>query len=204
MVTSPTRGDGKTTVATNLAIALAQDQQRVILVDGDLRHPQVAFRLGVADSVHYGLDAVLVDGRPLRDALVAVDIGGGELRVLAGGHSPGASVILGSRRMRSLLAKLSEIADIVIVDTPPLLAVSDAIPLIGQVSGTLLVARMNGTKTDELTKASQIIAQASGKVIGVVATGIRTGGLAGFGGYGYGDGYEAEAEAEGNVLSAQP
>jgi capsular exopolysaccharide synthesis family protein len=201
MVTSPGLGDGKTTVATNLAVALARDEQRVIIVDGDLHRPQVASRLGVADQVPYGLDAVLVDRRPLKEALVKVDAGAGQLRVLAGGVNPSASVILGSKQMRAMLAKLSEVSDIVILDTPPLLTVSDAIPLVGQVSGTLLVARLDFTKGNELARAGQVVSNASGNVIGLVATGVRAGGLPGRGrdhyGYGYGYGHEADGDAAG-------
>src|SRR4029453_7965684 len=119
------RGDGKTTVRANLAGALAEDGRNVIAVDCDLRRPQLAKRLGVADQVNFGLDSVLIDRRALEEALVDVEVEGGQLRLLPGGSPPNPSVLLGSGRMRRLLALLREDADIVVIDTPPLLAVSD-------------------------------------------------------------------------------
>ena len=195
MITGPSRGDGKTTVATNLAVALAQDDRTVILVDCDLRRPQVATQLGIADRVPYGLEAVLGDKRALGKAIVPVDVGGGRLGVLAGGVSPTPSVLLGSERMRALIAKLSEAADMVVLDTPPLLAVSDALPLASQVTGTVMVARLNRTTRDELRSANRLVTNAAGTVLGVVATGIRTGRPYGFNGYGYGYGYETDEDA---------
>jgi capsular exopolysaccharide synthesis family protein len=198
IVASPTHQDGKTTVATNLAIALAQDERNVILVDGDLRRPQVAKRLGVEEQVNYGLDAVLVDRQSLANALVTIDVGGGRLRILPGASPPpNPSVLLGSQKMRTLLAELSERVDIVIIDTPPLLSVSDAIPLLDQVSGTVLVARLDHTSRDGLRRTRQLISTAGGHMLGVAATGSRGGQLYGYDGYGYGYGYETAVAANG-------
>src|SRR4029453_10287920 len=100
------RGDGKTTVAANLARALAEDGRNVIAVDCDLRRPQLAKRPGVGDEVNFGLDWVLTARRTVHDALVDVEVEGGQLRVLPGGSPPNPSVLLGSNRMRTLLAEL--------------------------------------------------------------------------------------------------
>jgi capsular exopolysaccharide synthesis family protein len=192
LVASPARGDGKTTVAANLARALAEDGKDVIAVDCDLRRPQLARRLGVGDEVNFGVDSVLIDRRKVDEALVDVEIEGGRLRVLPGGSPPNPSVLLGSERMRSLIAELRESTDMVIIDTPPLLAVSDAIPLQEQVSGTVLVARMDHTSKDGVRKAISYIATAGGNVLGFVATGIQLGGVGGTDAYGYGYGYTSE------------
>jgi capsular exopolysaccharide synthesis family protein len=192
IITSPAHSEGKTTVAVNLAIALAQDEREVILVDGDLRRPQVAGRVG-ADA-RIGLDAVLVEDRTVEDALVEMDVGGGRLRVLSGGtRAPNPAVLLGSARMRSLIAQLSEQADILVIDTPPILSVSDAIPLLEQVSGTVLVARIDHTSRDALRRSEQVITAAGGSLLGVVATGTRLGGLYGYADYGY---YESVPDAD--------
>ena len=198
LVCSPTRGDGKTTVAANLARALAEDGRNVIAVDCDLRRPQLAKRLGVADQVNFGVDSVLIDRRELGEALVDVEVEGGRLRVLPGGSPPNPSVLLGSDAMRALLSHLREDADMVIVDTPPLLAVSDAVPLQEQVSGTVLVARMAHTSRDGVSKANALISSASGNLLGFVATGVQVGGLGGYDAYGYGYGYTAENGASAN------
>jgi capsular exopolysaccharide synthesis family protein len=192
IITSPAHSEGKTTVAVNLAIALAQDEREVILVDGDLRRPQVAGRVG-ADA-RIGLDAVLVEDRDIESALVEMDVGGGRLRVLSGGTAaPNPAVLLGSARMRSLLAQLSEQADMLVIDTPPILSVSDAIPLLEQVSGTVLVARIDHTSRDALRRSEQVITAAGATLLGVVATGTRLGGLYGYADYGY---YEAVPDVD--------
>jgi capsular exopolysaccharide synthesis family protein len=196
LIASPTRGDGKTTVAANLARALAEDGRKVIAVDCDLRRPQLAKRLGVADQVNFGLDSVLIDRREVNDALVDVEVEGGQLRVLPGGSPPNPSVLLGSESMRTLIAKLRESGDMVILDTPPLLAVSDAIPLQEQVSGTVLVARMDHTGRDGVRKASAFISTAGGNLLGFVATGVQLGGVGGHA-YAYGYGYTAEGAENG-------
>jgi tyrosine-protein kinase len=182
VVASPIPQDGKTTVAINLAIAYALDERDVILIDGDLRRPQIAARLGKEVSV--GLDSVLVGERTLDEALSYVDVGAGRLRILPGATPPpNPAVLLGSQRMRMLLAELSEQVDIVVVDTPGLLACSDAIPLFSQASGSVIVARLDRTPTDVVRRTKQVIASAGGNVLGSVVTGATGGGLYGYYGY---------------------
>ena len=187
MVASPTKGDGKTTVSLYLAVALAMDGQNVVLIDADLRHPQIGVRLGIEPKV--GLSEVLTNQGELEDALVEVDVGDGRLRVLASGSQPpNPARLLSSRRMGSLLERLSEQADIVVVDTPPLLSVSDAVPLLERVSGAVLVAKVGTTSRDALQRMRQVIDTARGTILGAVATGSGKSGLYGYGG----DYYEAE------------
>jgi Mrp family chromosome partitioning ATPase len=105
--------------------------------------------------------------------------------------------------MRSLIARLSEQADMLVIDTPPILSVSDAIPLLEQVSGTVLVARIDHTSRDALRRSEQVIKAAGGTLLGAVATGTRLGGLYGYADYGY---YEptqevGTAQANGNERS---
>jgi receptor protein-tyrosine kinase/non-specific protein-tyrosine kinase len=193
MITSGTHGEGKTTVATNLAIALAMDDRKVVLIDGDFRKPQVARRMGVEPRA--GIESVLLGEASLDDALVPVEFDGiseyGGLYVLpCNAPPPNPSVLLGSGQMKSLLAELSEQADIVLIDTPPVLSVSDAIPLLETVSGTVLVVRLDYSTTDSVRKARQVISSARGQVLGTVATSARAAGLYEYGGYG--TGYTAE------------
>ncbi len=165
LVVSPTRGDGKTTVATYLAIALARDGQDVALVDCDLRHPQVAVRLGVEPRA--GLSEVLASQVALSEALADVDVGDGRLRVLAAGAPPpNPTRLLSSARMDSILLELSGMVDIVIVDTPPLLHVSDAIPLVERVSGVVAVAKVGSTHREALLRLRQVIDIARGRAPG--------------------------------------
>jgi capsular exopolysaccharide synthesis family protein len=185
IVTSAMHGEGKTTVASNLAIALAQDERDVILVDGDLRRPQIMSRFG--SGIEWGLDAVLLGERNVDDALLELELeGSGRLRLLPGGATaPNPAVLLGSRRMRSLLGELSARTDIVVLDTPPILSVSDAIPLLDDVSGTVLVARVDYSSRDAIRRAAQVIDAAGGSLLGAVATGTRAAGLYGYEDYSY-------------------
>ena len=139
LVTSPVQGDGKTTVATNLARAMARAGKDVVLVDADLRRPQVASRLHIPGTA--GLGAVLVDEASLSEALIEPEIDatqGGRLRVLpAGPPPPNPSELLGSQRMKDLLVELTDMSELVIIDSTPLLTVSDSLPLIEVVSGVV-------------------------------------------------------------------
>ena len=174
LIASPQHGDGKTTVATNLARSVARAGRDVILVDADLRRPRAASLLGVSEKAA-GLADVLVGEASLEAALAqpAVDaIEGGRLRVLPGGHvPPNPSELLASRRMKALLEELSGMSDLVIVDGSPLLTVSDSLPLIGAVSGVVAVVRMDATTKDAVRRLEQVIRNAGGVLLGCVGTG---------------------------------
>ena len=92
------------------------------------------------------------------------------------GATPNPSGLIGSKRMKALLAELAEQSDIVIIDTPPILAVSDVIPLLEEVSGTVLVARLDSSTRDSVLKARQVIENSRGSILGVVATGVKASG----------------------------
>ena len=198
-VTSPLKGEGKTTVATNLAVAHARANKRVILVDADLRRPQIAERMGVDPEP--GLSGVLL-GATLDEALREIQPFEGLLRVLPAGLTPpNPSELIGSKRMAALLEELTDIADVVVIDTTPLLVVSDAFPLLEKVSGTVAIARLDQTPRDAIKRMVDITHTAGGRVFGMVATGAKGPGLRRYG-YGYGDGYgkEGEVPVVGNAL----
>jgi tyrosine-protein kinase len=188
IVASPTKGDGKTTVATNLALSLAKAAKDVILVDADLRRPQAAARLGVNPEV--GLAAVLAGEATLDEALINFHLAGNAtLRVLpAGPPPPNPSELLGSERMRTVLRELSDQADIVVIDSTPVLPVSDVLPVFRESSGVVAVGRLHGTTRDSLRRFQEVVTMAGGTLLGIVATNTRSAGL--YDGYGYGYGYE--------------
>ncbi len=183
MVTSASHGEGKTTVATNLAVVMAEDGRDIILIDGDMRHPKANERLSVGSAS--GLDSVLMGERSVEDALIDLEVAGsGRLRLLPGGQgASNPAVLFGSARMHQLLDELGEQADLVLLDTPPILTVSDAIPLLEKVSGVVLIARMDYSTRDAVTRMAQIIENARGTLLGVVATATRVGAL--YGHYAY-------------------
>ena len=189
LVMSPIKGDGKTSVATHLAVAYARAGKRVILLDADLRGPQVAVRMGGESSP--GLSEVLTGGAETEEALQEIEPFGSDLRILAGGSvPPNPSEMLGSARMTTVLAQLADMCDLVLVDTAPLLVVSDAFPLLDQVAGIVGLARLEQTSRDAVERAIEVSDKAGGRVLGMVATGGKPGEAYGYGyGYTYGKAY---------------
>jgi capsular exopolysaccharide synthesis family protein len=182
LITSPLKGDGKTTVATKLALAVARTGKDVVIVDCDLRHPQVDVRLG--SSAKRGLGDVLVGEARLDDVMGVREVAGGRLRVVpAGPPPPNPAKLLTSEQMRSLLTDLERDSDLVIIDSPPALIVSDAMPLVERVSGIVVVARMSTTTRDAMQRLVSVVSTAGGKLLGVVATGAKGSGLYGYGTY---------------------
>jgi capsular exopolysaccharide synthesis family protein len=196
VITSPGQEDGKTTVAVRLAQSAARAGRSVILVDADLRRPQIGPRLGIPSSV--GLGTVLAGESDLWSALVELPVSAegdsqitaqGSLRVLpAGAAAPNPSELLSSEKMERTLREMESGADLVIVDSAAALAVSDALPLLRWTSGVVMIARLNRTTRAAIRRLQKIITSANGTLLGVVATGAPSRG--GYDGYGYGYGYK--------------
>jgi capsular exopolysaccharide synthesis family protein len=168
LITSPSAEEGKSTVLTNLAVALAQGEKRVILVDCDLRRPSLHSLLGLDPSI--GLTTMMVDDNalaspPLQDTAVP------GLQLLASGPlPPSPSDLLGSQRMDLVLAALRERADIVLLDAPPVLAVSDATVLATKVDGVLMVVSSGHTRRDSVQTAKARLEKVNARIIGAVLT----------------------------------
>ncbi|MGH2873113.1 MAG: polysaccharide biosynthesis tyrosine autokinase [Solirubrobacteraceae bacterium] len=177
LITSPGEQEGKSTVAVRLALASARAGLDVVLVDGDLRRAGATAKLGLKANV--GLGLVLAEQRPVQAALADWPLGPddvGRLRVLAAGSPPpNPAALISSAAMRDLIATLEHQADLVLIDTPAALAVSDAVPLLQSVSGVVLVARMNRSSRDTVRRLQKIIASAHGNLLGTVATGVTAG-----------------------------
>jgi capsular exopolysaccharide synthesis family protein len=190
VVTSPKQSDGKSTVAANLAAAIAIGGQPVTLIDGDLRRPTVADSLAMVDGA--GLTDVLV-GR-VKPADVIQDhpeVPG--LRVLASGAiPPNPSELLGSNMMRSLILELAEDA-MVIIDAPPLLPVTDAAVLTRSADGAIVVISHAGTLDTELAASLAHISAVHGRTLGIVFNRMRRSATSGL--YG-GDYYRYEYKPE--------
>ena len=169
LVTSAGAGEGKSTVTANLAIAVAQAGERVIVIDADLRRPRLASLFGLEEGP--GLTSVVFGRSTLRDALRPWR---GTVSVLPPGPlPPNPSEVLGSEAMANVLREAAELADVVLIDAPPLLPVTDAAVLSTLVDGTVVVARWARTETSDAEEARFTLEGVGASVVGVVLNAVR-------------------------------
>lgn len=165
VVTSSFPGEGKSTTTINLAITLADAGARVVVVDADLRRPSVATYMGLEGEV--GLTTVLIGRANLAD--VIQPWGDGRLHVLPSGQiPPNPSELLGSTSMINLLAELAQTYDIVLLDTPPLLPVTDAAILSRLTGGAVVVVGANLLQRHHLAEAMGSLDSVGARVLGIV------------------------------------
>ncbi|GAB4522573.1 MAG: hypothetical protein Fur0018_04530 [Anaerolineales bacterium] len=175
LVTSALPSEGKSTVAANLAIALAQSGKRVVLLEADLRRPSVHRYLNVPNRL--GLSAIFVQPQVYLDGnLQGTRVP--NLKVLTSGDlPPNPSELLGSERMQAIMRQIREQADILVLDTPPVMAVTDAVVLASRVDGILLVVKPGSTKTSALQTAVEQLRRVGANVIGVVLNEVQVQGF---------------------------
>ncbi len=164
LVTSAIPGEGKSTVALNLAMVLAQSGSRVCLVEGDVRRPKVSSYLGVEGAV--GLTDVLVGKYDLSTALL--DWGNGLTVLPAGTNPPDPGELFASARMTDLMNRLAAHYDYLICDTPPLLAVADAAIAARSFDGAILVTRHGHAQRSQVAKAIEALKTSETRLIGTV------------------------------------
>lgn len=188
--TSSVPGEGKSTTVCNLAITLAQAGIRVLLVEADLRRPRVGAYLGLESAV--GLTNVLIGARRFEDVVQTWN-SQIPLYVLPSGPAPpNPSELLGSRGMAKLLRLMESKYDLVILDAPPLLPVTDAAVLATEASGSVLVVHHGKTRIDQVERAAQALTAVGARVLGcVINFAPRRGPDAYY--YGYGYNYRAQA-----------
>ncbi|WP_225049595.1 CpsD/CapB family tyrosine-protein kinase [Priestia megaterium] len=165
MLTSTGPGEGKSTTASNLATVYAQQGLRVLLIDADLRKPtsHYTFRL----ENHVGLTNVLTKQSTLGQAVQATEVS--ELFLLTSGPiPPNPAELLASNNMTELLKEMKEEFDMIIFDTPPVLAVADAQILANQVDGSILVVSSGKTDKEAAVRAKELLLKANAKVLGAV------------------------------------
>jgi capsular exopolysaccharide synthesis family protein len=199
VVTSPLPGDGKSTTAANLAITLAANGQKVVLIDGDLRRPMVATIFHLLDGV--GVTDVLAGRATVEDVAQRVGRAGTLLVLGAGKLPPNPSEVLGSERMRGLLRELAEDYT-VIVDAPPLLPVTDAAVLTHSADGAIVVASVGKTTFEALAKALGNLERAGARPLGVVLNRVPRKGRGGYHDYRYDGAYYQSAAANVESLPA--
>ena len=201
VLTSPGPADGKSTTVANLAITFAQQGQRTLLIDADLRRAVLDKTFNVPRSP--GLTEVIVGSATLADAVNETQVP--NLFVLGSGQfPPNPSELLGSTAMRDILAEAKASFDIVLFDSPPLLAVTDAAVLSTMVDGAILVIRMGSTAREAARRALSQLRAVHARVLGSLLNDVsaKSGGYGGYG-YTYYAYYGSEANGNGtgrNVL----
>ena len=164
VVTSANPGEGKTTVAGNLALALAQGESKVLLVDCDMRRPSIHKTFKISNT--YGISDLLVGNKKLES--VANKYNDNLSIVPAGKIPPNPAEMLASKAMTAFLEEMKNYFDYIVLDTPPLQAVTDAQVLSTKVDGSLIVVRAGVTKKDAVHNAVSIIKKVKGNIIGTV------------------------------------
>ena len=203
IVSSSNPNEGKTTTTVNIAISIAQADHRVLLIDADLRKPKIHHYFSVANSP--GLTNYLGDSISLKkkaDLFSVIHPTEYEnLSILCSGSiPPNPAELLGSELMSDFLNEISTKYDYIIIDTPPINVVSDALPLIREADGVVLVVRQNQTTHPDLQKALSSLEFIDAKLLGFVVNFVeskagRKYSYKGYGysnysyGYGYGYGY---------------
>jgi capsular exopolysaccharide synthesis family protein len=195
MVVSAGPGDGKTTIARHLAAAAARVGSRVLLLEADLRRPTIARQLGL--TAGRGVSDVLIGSVSLADAIHTIRLvvpssdrpDGHSFDVLVAGATPppNPGELIESHAMEALLERAKSIYDLVVIDTPPLTAVSDAFPLLKKVDGVIVVGRVGRNRRDVAERLHETLTGAGAPLLGVIANGFKSGRR---GGYGYGYGYD--------------
>ena len=188
MFTSAGLGEGKTTTVVNVALALAQDGKRVLLVDADMRRPVVHSRFGLQREP--GLSEVLTGAAQWKEAVRTVtDLmigslgvdrvmsapGLDNLHILTSGKIPGnPSELLDSSKTTELVAELRKSYDIVLFDTPPILPIADAVSMSSRADGTVLVYQVGRIGRTALKRTKFLLEHAQAKVLGLVLTNVRS------------------------------
>ena len=204
VVTSSFQGEGKSITAANLAISYAMTDCRVLIVDCDLRRPKLARLLNQSSRI--GLSNVLMRPELLKEAILPAVVEGMDV-LLAGDIPPNPSELLGSARMERLISDLRKVYDYIILDSPPVNMVTDAVVLAPRSDGVLFLVRANHSERGAVMHAVDQLDYANAKILGFVLNGVdMESGPYGYGkyrykkykrygrygysrGYGYGAGY---------------
>jgi non-specific protein-tyrosine kinase len=195
MVTSAVAEEGKSTTVANLAVALSRAGQRVVLVDLDLRRPSISAFFGFGEQV--GVTDVALGRARLAPVDVGHDASGasgseGNLEILTTGSLPrDAGEFIGRADLTRVIEELRERADIVLIDSPPLFAVADAIALAAKVDGIIILTRLGVVRRRMLDELRRVLSSVPAAKLGFVVTEADLEAHSKYG-YGYGYGYEQE------------
>ncbi len=183
VIASAEPGDGKTTIARHLAEAAARSGSRVLLLEVDLRHPTLAEHLAIRSEI--GLADVLIDAVPISEATQSIDLdaapgegaSGRTLDVLLAGAllPPNPGELLESHATDLVIEQARAAYDLVVIDTPPLTAVSDAFPLLTKVDGIAIVGRIGQSRRGAAERLHHVLASSGAPLLGVIANGSKSG-----------------------------
>jgi len=166
VITSAAPGAGKSIVLANLAVTMAQGEHRTIMVDADLRRPELHNIFGVANE--RGLTTMFVEEAALNSPPL-METGVGNLWLLPSGPlPPNPADLLGSRRMEQAIAALKARADLILFDAPPVIAVTDATVLGTKVDGVLLVVSAGRTRREHALRARELLERVHVRIVGAV------------------------------------
>lgn len=165
LITSPNDGEGKSTTAVNLAVSMSQHNNRVLLIDANLRKPTVHLTFKISNTI--GLTSVLADLESFDQAINNTEIG--QLDILPSGPvSPFPSELLASRRLNKLLAYSLELYDYVVIDSPSVLDAVDTKVIANHCDGVILVANPKKTGLKQIFEAKRILEFANSNIVGVI------------------------------------
>jgi capsular exopolysaccharide synthesis family protein len=172
LVTGPSASEGKTTTAINLASSLALAGNKVILIDADLRRPSLATALGV--NAEHGVVSVLIENVKLGDALVETSIHGLNLSVLVADYTGSwIADLFALPAAQQLIEDAKKLADYVIIDSPPLNEVVDAMPMARRADDLLIVVRLDSSRLDKIAQLGELMAENEIRPTGFVVVGTQ-------------------------------
>jgi non-specific protein-tyrosine kinase len=166
MVTSPSPQDGKSTVAANLGVVMAQGGRKVVLVEADLRRPQVHKKLGIPNRL--GISSIIVQPKVVLDGTIQETSIQNLSALTSGDLPPNPAELIGSEKMNDILHLVGGLYDMVIIDTPPVMAVTDASALATKVDGVLVVIKPGATKLAACKQTIEQLKHVGANILGVV------------------------------------
>jgi non-specific protein-tyrosine kinase len=166
LVTSAVPGDGKSTTIVNLGVVLAQNGKKVIIADCDLRRPQIHTYFGLANR--HGMSTLFAQSSEALNSVRQTTAVDGLTVVTSGSLPPNPSELMGSQKLQSILSTMKNSADLILIDTPPTLTVTDASALAPSLDGILLVVRPGKTRISALRQTIEQLRQLNARILGVV------------------------------------
>ena len=174
LVTSALPREGKTTAAVNLAVTLAQLGDRTLLVDADLRKPGVRRALGLPPGSEMGLSSYLDGVASLNDASLTHPVIDNLMAMPTGPVPPNPADLLSSHRMHDAILQLRERYKFIVIDSPPIMAATDAVILSALTDGVILVVRSGETPKEAFTRCRDLLAAVNSRILGVVLNAVDT------------------------------